>query len=153
MGMCPIPYLVFVTDSKWLLIFILCFIGEFVFLSKKESEIDCYMRIVHLQKKIFRDENRIRRKTGCAEFYGIGQLQPVCGAVIVSLCSGKRVLVVCSGTPWKSATLVDGGRKPGNGIGTLPILTLHLGKDFVVARGRYTQDFETGQHTAVPRIE
>jgi membrane-anchored protein YejM (alkaline phosphatase superfamily) len=49
--------------------------------------------------KLFRDENRIRRKTSCAEFYGIGQLQPVCGAVIVSLCSGKRVLVVCSGTP------------------------------------------------------
>ena len=24
----------------------LCFIGEFVFLSKKESEIDCYMRII-----------------------------------------------------------------------------------------------------------
>ena len=46
MGMCPIPYLVFVTDSKWLLISILCFIGEFVFLSKKESEIDCYMRII-----------------------------------------------------------------------------------------------------------
>lgn len=23
-----------------------CFIGEFVFLSKKESEIDCYMRII-----------------------------------------------------------------------------------------------------------
>lgn len=46
--------------------------------------------LVHLQLKLFRDENRIRRKTGCAEFYGIGQLQPVCGAVIVSLCSGNE---------------------------------------------------------------
>lgn len=43
--------------------------------------------------------------------------------------------------------------KPGNGIGTLSILLALERNDFVVARGRYTQDFETGQHTAVPRIE
>ena len=47
----------------------------------------------------------------------------------------------------------DGGRKPGNGIGTLSILLALERNDFVVARGRYTQDFETGQHTAVPRTE
>ena len=28
-----------------------------------------------------------------------------------------------------------------------------LWRGMTVARGRYTQDFETGQHTAVPRIE
>ena len=83
-------------------------------------------------------------------FYGIGQLQPVCGAVIVSLCSGKiEYWLYAPVHREKSATLVDGA-EAGNGIGTLSILLALERNDFVVARGRYTQDFETGQHTAVP---
>ena len=154
MGMCPIPYLVFVTDSKWLLIFILCFIGEFVFLSKKESEIDCIWGLSCtfaaelLEMRIGYDGKR-----AVQNFTGLGNYSRYVVQSLSAFAPENEYWLYAPGTPWKSATLVDGGRKPGNGIGTLSVSLALERNDFVVARGRYTQDFETGQHTAVPRTE